>query len=76
MNKPLNPAAVVEELRHFIGGTEVTGSSGRHGDVYNPALGSVKARVPFADDAEVSSDRKNTRLNSSHERLSRMPSSA
>ena len=53
MNKPLNPAVVIEELRHYIGGAEVAGSSGRHGDVYNPALGSVKARVPFASETEV-----------------------
>ena len=134
MNKPLNPSIVVEELRHYVGGAEVAGSSGRHGDVYNPALGSVKARVPFASETEVAAaveaaqkafpawaatpplrrarvmfkfkelldthaeklaaiitsehgkvlsdakgevtDRKSTRLNSSHERLSRMPSSA
>ena len=54
MNKPLNPSAVVEELRHYIGGSEVAGRSNRFGDVFNPALGSVKARVPFANEAEVS----------------------
>ena len=53
MNKPLNQASIVEELHHYIGGAEVTGRSGHHGDVYNPALGSVKARVPFATEAEV-----------------------
>jgi malonate-semialdehyde dehydrogenase (acetylating)/methylmalonate-semialdehyde dehydrogenase len=54
MNKPLNPSTVVEELRHYIGGTEVAGRSNRFGDVFNPAHGSVKARVPFASEAEVS----------------------
>ena len=54
MNKPLNQASVLEEIHHFIGGAEVAGKSGRHGDVYNPALGRVKARVPFASEAEVS----------------------
>ncbi|MEO8005416.1 MAG: CoA-acylating methylmalonate-semialdehyde dehydrogenase [Betaproteobacteria bacterium] len=54
MNKPLNPSAVVEELRHYLGGAEVAGRSNRFGDVFNPALGSVKARVPFASEAEVS----------------------
>ena len=53
MNKPLHRAAVLEELHHYIGGKEVAGASGRHGEVYNPALGSVKARVPFASEAEV-----------------------
>ena len=54
MNKPLNASAVLAEIHHFIGGAEVAGKSGRHGDVYNPALGIVKARVPFASEAEVS----------------------
>ena len=54
MNKPLTQASVLEELNHYIGGSEVAGRSGRYGDVYNPALGSVKARVPFASVAEVS----------------------
>ncbi|HEX7953790.1 MAG TPA: aldehyde dehydrogenase family protein, partial [Burkholderiales bacterium] len=54
MNKPLNQASVLEEIHHYIGGAEVAGKSGRHGDVYNPALGSVKARVPFASEQEVS----------------------
>ena len=54
MNKPLNQAAVLEELHHFIGGKDVAGTSGRSAEVFNPALGSVKARVPFASEAEVS----------------------
>ncbi|HEX4987126.1 MAG TPA: CoA-acylating methylmalonate-semialdehyde dehydrogenase [Burkholderiales bacterium] len=53
MNRPLNQAAVAEELRHFIGGQEVAGHSRRFGDVFNPALGAVKARVPLASEAEV-----------------------
>ncbi len=54
MNKPLNQAAVLEEIHHYIDGKEVAGRSGHFGDVFNPALGSVKARVPFATEAEVS----------------------
>jgi malonate-semialdehyde dehydrogenase (acetylating)/methylmalonate-semialdehyde dehydrogenase len=54
VNKPLTQASVLEELHHYIGGTEVAGRSGRFGDVFNPALGSAKARVPFATEAEVS----------------------
>ncbi|HEX7811816.1 MAG TPA: aldehyde dehydrogenase family protein, partial [Burkholderiales bacterium] len=53
MNKPLNQAAVLEELHHFIAGKEVAGRSGRSGEVFNPALGIIKARVPFASEAEV-----------------------
>ena len=38
---------------HFIGGREVTGTHGRFGDVFNPSLGEVKARVALAGPAEV-----------------------
>ena len=40
-------------LTHFINGKTVEGTSGRFGDVFNPALGSVSARVPLASVAEV-----------------------
>ena len=40
-------------LHHFIGGEEVASESERYGDVYNPALGRVQARVPLATSAEV-----------------------
>ena len=45
-----SPARVIG---HFIGGQNVTGGSGRFGDVYNPALGKLSARVSFASKAEV-----------------------
>ena len=44
---------MTKELHHFIGGKAVAGNSGRGGDVYNPAIGEVTARVPFASAAEV-----------------------
>ena len=44
---------MAKELHHFIGGKAVPGQSGRGGDVYNPAIGEVTARVPFASAAEV-----------------------
>lgn len=44
---------MTETLKHYINGTRVPGSSGRFGDVYNPALGAVKAQVPFANQAEL-----------------------
>ena len=38
---------------HFIGGRAVEGRSGRSGDVYNPATGTLTRRVAFAGKAEV-----------------------
>jgi malonate-semialdehyde dehydrogenase (acetylating)/methylmalonate-semialdehyde dehydrogenase len=44
---------MVAEIGHFIGGKRVGGSSGRFGDVYNPTLGEVQARVALASREEV-----------------------
>ncbi len=42
MNKPVErPGAQVHDIRHYINGREVPGTSNRYGDVYNPALGEV-----------------------------------
>ena len=42
MNKPVErPAAQVHDIRHYINGRETPGTSGRYGDVYNPAIGSI-----------------------------------
>lgn len=41
------------ELTHFIDNQKVAGTSGRFGDVFNPATGEVRARVPLATKAEV-----------------------
>ena len=35
----------MKELAHFIAGKHVKGTSGRFGDVFNPATGEVQARV-------------------------------
>jgi malonate-semialdehyde dehydrogenase (acetylating)/methylmalonate-semialdehyde dehydrogenase len=40
---------------HFIGGQPVGGTSGRYGDVFNPATGALSRRVAFAGTAEVDS---------------------
>jgi malonate-semialdehyde dehydrogenase (acetylating) / methylmalonate-semialdehyde dehydrogenase len=40
-------------VQHFIGGALVDGTSGRGGDVFNPATGRVSAKVPLATAAEV-----------------------
>jgi malonate-semialdehyde dehydrogenase (acetylating)/methylmalonate-semialdehyde dehydrogenase len=45
--------ADMREIGHFIGGKAVAGTSGRFGDVFNPAAGEVTARVALADAAEV-----------------------
>ncbi len=51
MNKPLD--LQVKSIPHWINGREVAGASGRAGDVYNPALGQVASRVPYATAEEV-----------------------
>jgi malonate-semialdehyde dehydrogenase (acetylating) / methylmalonate-semialdehyde dehydrogenase len=54
VNKPLDSSALQTDLvHHYIGGRETAGRSGRFGDVYNPALGTVARRVPFASVEEV-----------------------
>jgi malonate-semialdehyde dehydrogenase (acetylating)/methylmalonate-semialdehyde dehydrogenase len=44
---------MVRELTHFIGGKHVTGTSGKFGDVFDPNIGEVQARVPLASKSEV-----------------------
>ena len=41
-------AKVKITLNHFVGGKRIAGTSGRFGDVYNPALGEVVKQVPLA----------------------------
>jgi len=43
----------MRELKHFVAGTTKKGTSGRYGDVFDPATGEVQARVPFASRGEV-----------------------
>lgn len=40
-------------LYHFINGQKVAGSSGRSGDIYNPAIGAVTKQVPLASKSEL-----------------------
>jgi malonate-semialdehyde dehydrogenase (acetylating)/methylmalonate-semialdehyde dehydrogenase len=42
-------------LHHYINGQKVEGTSGRFGDVFNPATGEVAARVPLASSSETAS---------------------
>ncbi len=44
---------MTELLHHFVAGAARHGTSGRFGDVFNPATGEVRARVPLASRAEV-----------------------
>ncbi|HET8998005.1 MAG TPA: CoA-acylating methylmalonate-semialdehyde dehydrogenase [Acetobacteraceae bacterium] len=43
----------MREIGHFIGGKPVAGTSGRFGDVFNPASGELSARVALAGADEV-----------------------
>jgi len=43
----------MRNIEHFINGKLVTGSSGRHGDVFDPNTGKVQARVALANAAEL-----------------------
>jgi malonate-semialdehyde dehydrogenase (acetylating) / methylmalonate-semialdehyde dehydrogenase len=43
----------IREVQHWINGRAVAGTSGRFGDVYNPASGEVQAKVAMATAAEV-----------------------
>ena len=43
----------METIEHLVAGAAWTGKSGRFGDVYNPAMGKVHARVSLASSADV-----------------------
>jgi len=43
----------MEDIGHFVGGRAIPGTSGRFGDVCNPATGTVQARVALATSGEV-----------------------
>ncbi|SFI60189.1 CoA-acylating methylmalonate-semialdehyde dehydrogenase [Celeribacter neptunius] len=43
----------MQELKHFINGAYVAGTSGRFSEVRNPATGEVIAKVPLATPAEL-----------------------
>ncbi len=45
----------MKELSHFVAGRKVAGTSGRFGEVFNPATGDVQARVPLASRTEMRS---------------------
>ncbi|MBV9572291.1 MAG: CoA-acylating methylmalonate-semialdehyde dehydrogenase [Alphaproteobacteria bacterium] len=45
----------MKEFGHFISGQHVAGTSGRFGDVFNPAIGEVQGKVALASRAEMRS---------------------
>src|ERR1700738_3102773 len=50
---PLPTGHKLREVHHWVNGQILTGTSGRFGDVYNPASGELQARVALATPAEV-----------------------
>ncbi|MGB0632562.1 MAG: aldehyde dehydrogenase family protein, partial [Alphaproteobacteria bacterium] len=44
---------MARNLTHWINGKHVEGTSGRFGDVYNPATGEVESQAPLASEAEL-----------------------
>ncbi len=44
---------MADSVPHFIGGKSVAGTSGRYGDVFNPATGEVARQVALASEAEI-----------------------
>ena len=46
--QPLPAERKLREIHHWINGQTLTGSSGRFGDVFNPASGKLQARVALA----------------------------
>jgi malonate-semialdehyde dehydrogenase (acetylating) / methylmalonate-semialdehyde dehydrogenase len=52
-DKAIGSVPGAHALTHFINGQTVEGTSSRFGDVFNPALGGVSARIPLASAAEV-----------------------
>jgi malonate-semialdehyde dehydrogenase (acetylating)/methylmalonate-semialdehyde dehydrogenase len=44
---------MAKALHHYVNGKRVNGTSGRFGDVFNPATGETASQVPLASKAEV-----------------------
>ena len=43
----------MRQIHHFVNGEALTGTSGRFGDVFNPNIGEVQARVDLASATEM-----------------------
>jgi malonate-semialdehyde dehydrogenase (acetylating) / methylmalonate-semialdehyde dehydrogenase len=53
LTHPLPTQQKLREVHHWVNGRILNGSSGRFGDVYNPASGELQATVALATPAEV-----------------------
>jgi malonate-semialdehyde dehydrogenase (acetylating) / methylmalonate-semialdehyde dehydrogenase len=53
LTPPLSAGQKLREVHHWVNGQTRTGTSGRFGDVFNPASGELQARVALATPAEV-----------------------
>jgi len=53
LTPPLPTGHKLREVHHWVNGQTLTGTSGRFGDVYNPASGELQARVALATPVEV-----------------------
>ena len=51
--QPLPASRKLREVHHWINGQTALGTSGRFGDVFNPASGEIQARVALATPTEV-----------------------
>ena len=49
----IQPPNAVTDIGHYIGGKRVAGTSGRAGEVYDPATGAQTGRVAFASVSEI-----------------------
>ena len=49
----IKPQTNQSTIQHWIGGKQAAARSGRSGEVFNPATGQVRAKIGFADAAEV-----------------------
>ena len=43
----------INQLRHYVNGEHIAGSSGRFGDIFNPSKGIKVSEVPLASKSEV-----------------------
>jgi malonate-semialdehyde dehydrogenase (acetylating) / methylmalonate-semialdehyde dehydrogenase len=55
LTQPLPADRKLREIHHWVNGQTLAGSSGRFGDVFNPASGELQARVALAAVTEVDS---------------------
>ena len=53
LTPPLHANQKLREVHHWVNGRTLTGTSGRFGDVFNPASGELQAKVALATSAEV-----------------------